>query len=160
MTESQTLSMNEQTSEVIEDDELLNNLADKLAEETKGHRRLPRYAVPWRIFLIYKKKGKREIFRGVIADLSLGVASFYSEVNIHSAEPIVVTIEIPSYLRRKKNIIVGAKCRILRSVLSSGNYGMFHILLKFIEFDRGGQRELTDALSGRVALGEYKAPYA
>lgn len=143
----------------IEDDVLLHALADKLDAGTQRYRKLPRYAVPWRIFVVYKKRGKSETYRGLIADLSLGGTSFFSEVNIHSTEPIVVTIEIPPYLRRKKNIIVGAKCRIFRSVLSSTKYGLFHILLKFIEFDRDGQRNLTESLSGRVALGEYKAPY-
>ena len=137
----------------------LSDMADKLAGAVQEYRKLPRYAVPWRIFVVYQKKGKREVYEGVITDLSLSTTSFFSEVNIHSAEPIVVTIEIPSYLRRQRNIIVGAKCRVFRSVLSSANYGMFHILLKFIEFDRGGQRDLTEALSGRVPLGEYKVPY-
>lgn len=98
------------------------------------------------------------MYRGGIADLSLSGASVFSDTNIHSAEPIVVTIEIPPYLHRQKSIIVGAKCRILHTVLSS-NYGMFRIVLKFIDFDRSGKRDLTEALSSRIALGEYGSPF-
>ena len=149
-------------SEDKKDDDPFRNLVDQLEgaiEETPKYRKFPRYAVPWRIFIVHKKRGKREMFRGVIADLSLSGASFFSEVNISSPEPLAVTIEIPPYANRQTNIIVGVRCSIFRSVLSSAQYGLFHILIKFIEFDRSGEKDLTDALSGRVPLGEYKPPY-
>jgi hypothetical protein len=146
----------------IEDHDPFTALADQIGaelEQAPKYRKYPRYAVPWRIFIVHKKRGKREMYRGVISDLSLTGVSIFSEVSITSSDTLAVTIEIPPYANRQNNIVVGVRCSIFRSVLSSRQYGLFHILLNFIEFDRNGKRDLTEALSGRIPLAEYKAPY-
>lgn len=102
--------------------------------------------------------GKHETYRGSIADLSLGGVSFFSDVNIYSAEPVVATIEIPAYLHEQKNTIVGVRCTILLSILSS-NYGKYRVGVRFIDFNGAGQTKLQEALSRLVAIGESKNPY-
>ena len=133
-------------------------MTDKQAAGIQGHRKYPRYAVPWRIVVVYKKMSKHETYRGSICDLSLGGASFFADLNIHSAEPVVATIEIPAYLRNQKNTIVGARCHIIHSILSS-NYGKFRIGLKFIDFNGKGKGDLTEALSRMVAINDNSSPY-
>lgn len=137
----------------------LEEQPEKQPEEKKRHRKASRYAVPWRVVIVYKKFGKRTTYdEGRIADLSTGGVSLYSDVNIYSTEPVVITIEIPPYSNRQKSIIVGAKCSLFCSILSS-NYGKFRLILKFLDFDRSGKRDLTEALSGRTALDEYGNPF-
>lgn len=123
-----------------------------------GQRKHPRYAVTWRLVVVYKKMGKHETHRGSITDLSLGGASFFSDHNIHSEEPVVVTVEIPAYMHNQKNTIVGARCLILHSILSS-NYGKYRIGLKFVDFNGSGKKVLTDALSILVPLADNSSPY-
>jgi hypothetical protein len=135
----------------------LNNVTGKSVAGTQGHRNYPRYAVPWRIVIVYKKMGKHETYRGSVADVSLSGACFFSDLNIYSAEPVVVTIEIPAYMRDQKNTIVGARCLVLHSVLSS-NYGKYRVGIKFIDFNGKGMGSLTEALSRLIAIGEGK-PY-
>ena len=133
-------------------------MTDKQTTGTQGHRKYPRYAVPWRIVIVYKKMGKREMYKGSISDLSLGGVFFLADLNISSAEPVIATIEIPAYLREQRNTIVGVKCLILHSVLSS-NYGKYRIGMKFVDFDGKGQRKLTEALSRFVAIGESRGAH-
>lgn len=123
-----------------------------------GGRKHPRYAVPWRIVLVYKKQGKHETFRGNIRDISLGGASFFSDYSISSPDPVVATVEIPPYAHNKQNTIVGARCLILHSILSS-NYGKYRVGLKFMDFNGSGQRVLSEALSLMVPIGETPNPY-
>lgn len=121
-------------------------------------RKTPRYAVPWRIVVVYKLGGKHETYRGSITDLSLGGASFFSDHNIYSTDPVVVTVEIPAYSHNQKNTIVGARCTILHSILSS-NYGKYRIGIKFIDFNGSGKKVLTEALSALTPLADYSSPY-
>ena len=100
--------------------------------------------------MVYKKMGKHETYRGGLCDLSLGGASFFSDLNIQSADPVVVTIEVPSYLRGQKDSIVGVRCQVIHSVLSI-KYAKFCIGIKFLDFNGNGKAVLTEALSGRVA---------
>lgn len=102
--------------------------------------------------------GKHETYRGSICDLSLGGACFFTDLNIYSAEPVVATIEIPAYLQSQKNIIVGVRCMVLHSILSS-NYGKFRVGIQFIDFNGKGKGALTEALSRLVAIGGTSNPY-
>lgn len=131
----------------------------KNAAGFSGQRKNPRYAVPWRIVVVYKKMGKHETFRGSITDLSLGGASFFSDHNIHSPDPVVVTVEIPAYAHNQKSTIVGARCIILHSILSS-NYGKYRIGLQFMDFNGSGKKVLSDALSLLIPLSDgNSSPY-
>ena len=123
-----------------------------------GKRKAARYAVPWRLVIVYKKQGKHETYRGSISDISLGGASFFADHSIHSPDPVVVTVEIPAYAHSQQSTIVGARCLILHSILSS-NYGKYRIGLKFIDFNGSGKLVLTDALSLLVPIGEQPNPY-
>ena len=123
-----------------------------------GKRKHPRYAVPWRIVVVYKHQGKHETFRGSISDLSMGGASFYADHNIYSPDPVVVTVEIPAYSVNQKSTIVGARCIVLHSILSS-NYGKFRIGLKFIDFNGSGKRMLSDALAPLSPITDQGSPY-
>lgn len=71
---------------------------------------------------------------------------------------MVVTIEIPAYMRDQKSTIVGARCLVLHSVLSS-NYGKFRVGIKFIDFNGKGKVNLTEALSRMVAINDSSSPY-
>lgn len=123
-----------------------------------AQRKNPRYAVPWRIVVVYKKLGKHETYRGSISDLSLGGVSFFADHNIHSPDPVVVTVEIPAYSFDKKSTIVGARCIILHSILSS-NYGKYRIGMKFVDFNGSGKRVLTEALARMVPIKETPTSY-
>lgn len=96
--------------------------------------------------------------RGSIADLSLGGACLFADQNIYSAEPVVATIEIPSHLINQQNTIVGVKCVILHSILSS-NYGKYRIGMKFIDFNGKGEGNLKEALSKLVSIDDTRKPY-
>ena len=67
----------------------------------------------------------------------------------------MVTIEIPAYMQDQKNTIVGVKCVILHSILSS-NYGKYRVGIKFIDFNGNGKDALTEALSKLIAIGAGK----
>ena len=126
---------------------------------SSAKRRLPRYAVPWRIVVVYKIQGKHDTYRGSIADLSLGGASFYADHNIYSVDPVVVTVEIPAYSIHQKSTIVGARCLILHSILSS-NYGKYRIGIKFLDFNGSGKKVLTDALAALTPIPDgSNSPY-
>lgn len=126
---------------------------DNQSAEAKGQRKYPRYAVPWKIVVVYQRMGKREMYKGNISDLSLGGGSFLTDINICSAEPVIATIEIPAHLHDQKNTIVGVKCLVLLSILSS-NYGKYRIGVKFVDFDGKGKIKLAEALSKFKAIGE------
>lgn len=102
--------------------------------------------------------GKSEMYQGNIADLSLGGACLFSDLHIYTTEPVVATIEIPSYTANQKNTIIGIKCVILHSILSS-NYGKYRIGIKFIDFNGKGEINLKEALSRMVAIGGSGKPF-
>ena len=95
--------------------------------------------------------GNSETYSANICDLSLGGASFFADMKISSLEPAAVTIEIPAGMPNQKNTIVGARCNILHSVLSS-SYGKFRVGAKFIGFDGKGKGDLAESLSRLTAI--------
>lgn len=122
----------------------------KVGSKKEIFRKSPRYIVPWEVAIV--ESGT--LHSAVIADLSLGGLSLYYDKHLHSSSTLAVTIKIPAYLGRRQ-IIVGAECRILYSILSSDMYGKFRIVLKFVYFRKNGRRDLQEALSSRVPIGEY-----
>lgn len=118
-------------------------------------RKSARYVVPWEIMIV----DAGALHNAVIADLSVGGVSFYYEKPLHSLKTIAVTIRVPAYQGRRE-VIVGAECRILYSVLSSDVYGKYRIVLKFLYFRKNGRRDLAEALANRIPIGEYPNIFA
>jgi c-di-GMP-binding flagellar brake protein YcgR len=139
--------------QIQQTDDGVKDMAEKGTAGTSGLRKYSRYAVPWRIVIVYKKMGKPETYRGSISDLSLGGACLFADLNINSAEPVIVTVEIPPYQHSQKNTIVGVRCVILHSILSS-NYGKYRVGIKFIDFNGKGEGYLMEALSRLVAIDD------
>jgi hypothetical protein len=129
-------------------------MPDENAAPFKRHRAHQRYAVSWKAVVVAKRMGKQETHHGTVCDLSLGGATILTDRNIfHSAGHVVVTIEIPACRHNTRKIIVGAKCHILHSIISS-EYGKHRIGIGFIDFDGNGKGVLTEALSRMVSISD------
>jgi hypothetical protein len=121
-------------------------------------RKHPRYAVPWRIVIVYKRHGKQESYHGSICDLSLGGVTVFVDHIIHSSEPVVATIEIPGVVSGQRTNVVGVRCNITHSILSA-NYGKFKLGMQFIEFNGKSKDVLMDALANRMSIRDTSQPY-
>lgn len=120
--------------------------------------RQPRYSLPWRIVVIHKKMGAHEKFRGGITDISMSGVLFYSDNHISPTAPVVVAIEIPPYVNQR-SMIIGARCVVHFSTFSSASYGKYRVVLRFLDFDRGGRKDLKKALDRREELNKRSGLY-
>jgi hypothetical protein len=136
----------------------LSNLTEKYAAGAMVHRNNPRFAVPWKIAVVYKRMGSHESYYGNVCDVSLGGASFMADMNIYSVDPAAATIEILASPLALKNNIVGARCQILHSVLSSQS-GKFRVGAKFLDFNGQSRGYLEQALSVLTAIRESNQVY-
>lgn len=117
---------------------------------TGALRKAPRYVVPWEIAIV----ASGTVHSAVVADISIDGVSLFLDRNFRQSDKFAITIKIPTY-NGLRELIVGAECSLLYSLLSSEMYGKFRIGFRFLNFRKNGRRDLLEAFSTRVAIGGH-----
>lgn len=107
--------------------------------------RAPRYAVHWKIGILYEKNGKNEIFHGRTFEVSTTGTSFLSQHNIFKDDNVTVLLALPWYRDNQQEKIIEIKARIIHTVLSTENQS-FRTGMQFISFKDDKEHFLEIAL--------------
>ena len=95
--------------------------------------RAQRYAVHWKIGVMYAKAGKREIFHGKTFEVSVSGASFLSQHNVFMEGEVTALLALPWYRDNINEKLIEIKGRVIHTVLSSET-NSFRTGLQFISF--------------------------
>ena len=122
----------------------IKNLSYANARPADPAYRAPRYAVHWKIGILYEKDGKREIFHGRTFEVSASGSSFLSQHNIFKDGNVKVLLALPWYRDNQQEKVIEIEARIIHTILSSENQS-FRTGLQFISFkdDKGHFLEIA-----------------
>lgn len=115
--------------------------------ERSGHerRQYSRYSVDWVASVMHKSNGGNELYRDRLRDISLGGASFYSNLEIYSDQPLVMLIEIPLPYGKIRKSIAGIECALCKPVFSDEKQ-QFHSGVQFLRYYGIDKHLLAEAL--------------
>ena len=123
-----------------------------------GKRAQYRHPVHWRVAIVNKSSGRRDIFHGRTNDVSLSGISILLERNVIFTSEVVVLLAIPPMHQGLKETIVESRCALMHSVLDSV-YHQFRLGMRFNQFKGEGHRLLSDVLSKRHIPKQAPNPY-
>lgn len=115
------------------------------------HREHPRYRVHWKASVIVELGGEKITHHGRTYDISLGGASFYTELSLFVKNPVTLLLSIPHGASEKDWLALEIKCRMVYTVLAANN-DKFRIGLCFLSFKDGSRKTLENALSFQTPL--------
>jgi len=95
--------------------------------------RAQRFAVHWKIGILYEKGGKREVFHGRTHEISASGASFLSQHNIFMEGEVTALLALPWYRDNLTEKIIEIKSRVIHTILSS-EHNKFRTGLQFNNF--------------------------
>lgn len=107
----------------------------------------------WNASIIIELGDEKIIHQGRTFDISLGGASFYTEVNMFVKEPVVMLLSIPDGRSIKDWLVLEIRCRMVYAVLSA-NHDKFRIGLHFLSFKEGGKKALEKILHNHIPLSK------
>ena len=95
--------------------------------------RATRYAVHWKVGIMYKKDEKNEVFHGRTFEVSSTGTSFLSQHNIFFGGEVTALLALPWYRDNQTEKIIQIRSRVIHTILSSENQS-FRTGLQFLEF--------------------------
>jgi c-di-GMP-binding flagellar brake protein YcgR len=116
--------------------------------------RAPRYAVHWKIAIMYEKNGKKELFKGRTFEVSASGTSFLSQHNIFVEGEVTVLLALAWYRDNLSEKVVEIRARMIHTILSSESQ-MFRTGLQFISFKEGTSHFLEIALRDQQKIKSF-----
>lgn len=107
-----------------------------------------RHPVRWRVAIVNKVGGNKEIYHGRTFDISISGVSILLERNMFFSTNVIILLAIPPTHQGQRETIVEVECAIMHTVLDS-EHQQFRMGLKFIHFKGNGKATLADILSKR-----------